>query len=66
VNCRLKIVYSGENPNAWIVEYHENGNWKRYNVTSLIRLNFWKKKKVLYKQNKIFLSENELACNSKS
>ena len=56
-DCRLKIIYRGEKPNAWITEFKENGNWKKYSTTSLIRLNFWKKKKVIYKQNKIIKQE---------
>lgn len=51
--CRLKVFLCGDSPYKWTVETIENGNWTEMSTTGLIPFTFWRRKKVVYKQNSL-------------
>ena len=50
-SCRLKIVLRGGSPQKWVVESKENNEWVSDSETGLFIFPFWRKTKVVYKQN---------------
>ncbi len=51
--CRLKIVYRGSTACSWTCESFSDGEWREDSTTGLLLIPFWKKKQVVYRQNKI-------------
>jgi len=51
--CRLKVVQRGEMDCSWTVEAREGDGWSEDSTTGLLLTPFWKKKRVVYRQNRV-------------
>lgn len=51
--CRLKIVYRGATACSWTCESFSDGEWRVVSTTGLLLTPFWRKKQIVYRQNKI-------------
>ena len=52
-DCRLKVVQRGEMDCSWTVEGREGDGWSEDSTTGLLLTPFWKKKRVVYRQNRV-------------
>lgn len=50
-SCRLKVTSKGDSPHKWAVESKENNQWVFDSETGMFIFPFWKKTKVVFKQN---------------
>ena len=58
-SCRLKVTYRGEDAVAWHVEKREYGMWApATHSTTRLSLKFWKPRRVVYRQNRVFSRES--------
>jgi hypothetical protein len=49
--CRLQVVYRGSMPTRRVVESLRDGSWVPDTETGLILFPFWRRKRVVYRQN---------------
>ena len=65
-DCRLKVVRRGDTDCAWIVEgKDDDGRWSGDSTTGLLLTPFWRKKSVVYRQNRLITnSEQGVATNA--
>lgn len=57
--CRLKEYRRGNVAYRWDVESKENGQWVADSVTGLLVFPFWKRREVVYLQNRVITSTSE-------
>ncbi|MFV0444271.1 MAG: hypothetical protein ACK5Q5_11940 [Planctomycetaceae bacterium] len=56
--CRLKVVKRGNTECSWTLEYRdEEGHWTRDSVTALVFAPFWRRKVVVYRQNRSLVED---------
>ncbi len=51
--CRLKVVYRGNQPHKWIVQYLEDDKWIDDSTTGLLMFPFWRSRSEKLFQNNI-------------
>ncbi|MBK6980714.1 MAG: hypothetical protein IPH30_03675 [Betaproteobacteria bacterium] len=51
--CRLKVFTRGGFAYRWTVESLENGNWAEDSTTGLLFFPFWRRREVVYFQNRV-------------
>ncbi len=49
--CRLKIVFRGATPHRWVVEHLSDDAWHTESETGLLLFPFWRRSRVVYRQN---------------
>jgi hypothetical protein len=57
--CRLAVTYRGSTPSRWAVQSRQEGDWKTDSVTGLLIFPFWRRPRVVYKQNDLVPSRSE-------
>jgi len=50
-SCRLAVTYRGSTPSSWAVQSHGGSDWKTDSVTGLLIFPFWRRPRVVFKQN---------------
>lgn len=50
-DCRLRIECRGKMPIRWTVEFLEDGKWREESTTGLLLFPFWRRRRVVYRQN---------------
>jgi hypothetical protein len=50
-SCRLAVTYRGSFPCKWAVQYLNKGEWTTESVTGLLLVPFWRRPRVVFKQN---------------
>ncbi len=59
-DCRLKVIQRGSTDCAWIVESKDNdGQWRGDSTTGLLLTPFWRKRKIVYRQNNVITSNEQ-------
>ncbi len=51
--CRLRVELGGIFPQRWIVECFEGDSWHWKSETGLMLFPFWRRKKIVYRQNTV-------------
>jgi hypothetical protein len=64
-DCRLKVVRRGNSDCAWILEgKNDDGSWSGDSTTGLLLTPFWRKKSIVYRQNRLITrSEQDAPSN---
>lgn len=58
--CRLKVIRRGNTDCAWIVEGKDDvGNWSGTSTTGLLFTPFWRKKSIVYRQNRLITQDDQ-------
>jgi hypothetical protein len=52
-SCRLAVTYRGSTPSSWAVQSRQEDDWKTDSVTGLLIFPFWRRPRVVYKQNDV-------------
>ena len=52
--CRLAVVFRGKTPTRWTVEALEDGRWRQESETAMLFQPFWRRKRLEYRQNRLF------------
>jgi len=52
-SCRLAVTYRGSFACRWAVQSNQGGEWKTDSVTGLLIFPFWRRPRVVYKQNSL-------------
>jgi hypothetical protein len=50
-SCRLAVTYRGSTPCKWAVQSRDGGEWTTDSVTGLLIFPFWRRPRVVMKQN---------------
>jgi hypothetical protein len=58
-SCRLAVTYRGSTPNSWAVQSRQGSDWKTDSVTGLLIFPFWRRPRVVFKQNDLVASGSE-------
>jgi hypothetical protein len=58
-SCRLAVTYRGSFPCRWAVQSKQGGEWKTDSVTGLLIFPFWRRARVVYKQNHLIALPSE-------
>lgn len=58
-SCRLAVTYRGSTPSSWAVQSRQEDDWKTDSVTGLLIFPFWRRPRVVYKQNDLVPSRSE-------
>jgi hypothetical protein len=54
--CRLKIDYRGSFPYRWSVEGANGDGWKLDSTTGLLLFPFWRRRRTVYRQNRVLVT----------
>lgn len=54
--CRLEVTTRGGKPHKWVAQSLENGQWINSSTTGLIFFPFWRRAKIIHKQNAVINS----------
>ncbi len=60
-SCRLAVTYRGSTPSSWAVQSRQGSDWKTDSVTGLLIFPFWRRPRVVLKQNDLTASGSEEA-----
>ena len=52
-DCRLKVIQRGTSDCSWTVEARDGDEWSGDSTTGLLLVPFWKKQRVVYRQNRV-------------
>jgi len=55
-SCRLAVTYRGSTPCGWAVQSRQGGDWKTDSVTRLLIFPFWRRPRLVFKQNDLVAS----------
>jgi hypothetical protein len=59
-DCRLKVIRRGDSYCAWIVEGKDDeGRWIGDSKTGLLITSFWRKKSIIYRQNRLITNSEQ-------
>jgi len=59
-DCRLKVIRRGDSDCAWIVEgKDDDGRWSGDSTTGLLITPFWRKKSIIYRQNRLITNSEQ-------
>lgn len=58
-SCRLAVTYRGSTPCNWAVQSRDGGDWKTDSVTGLLIFPFWRRQRVVFKQNDLVASASQ-------
>lgn len=63
-DCRLKVLQRGNMDCAWAVEGKDvNGEWTGDSTTGLLITPFWRKRKIVYRQNHVITNSEQVNAN---
>ena len=54
--CRLAVTYRGSTPCSWAVQSLQGGDWKTDSLTGLLIFPFWRRPRIVFKQNDLTAS----------
>jgi hypothetical protein len=58
-SCRLAVTYRGSTPTSWAVQSRQGSAWKTDSVTGMLIVPFWRRPRVVFKQNDLVASGSE-------
>jgi hypothetical protein len=58
-SCRLAVTYRGSTPCSWAVQSLQGGDWKTDSLTGLLIFPFWRRPRIVFKQNDLTASPSQ-------